>query len=193
MENALAQIISREITVTILDFRELNDPEKDLFRLARTARDRTQAPYSHYLVGCAVEDIYGNIATGCNVENVNLSGTIHAEENALGNLIGNKGTVPLNKIVTIGSLRDVDINFLPRYTHLSPFAEIFNFCPACGKCLQTIVENCFDPADGKFNPNVLLYGYLEDTGMVYRTTIGDALPMPFLPQYLGVDYSKYKK
>lgn len=58
--------------------------EKDkLIRLARKARENAYAPYSNYTVGAAVLTAGGNYYSSCNVENVALTTTTHAEGNAL--------------------------------------------------------------------------------------------------------------
>jgi cytidine deaminase len=188
----MGKIITKQISANLLSFDELAPGVIALFYHAFDARLNAQAPYSNYLVGCAVRDIHGNVAAGCNVENCNWSETIHAEGNAISSLISQHGPTPLDTVVTVGGSENLDIVFPPTRTELSPIVEISNLCPACGKCLQTIAENCFD-STGSYNPDVTLYGYLEDSGAFYRTTIGDAFPMPFPPQYLGIDYSKYRK
>ena len=43
---------------------------------------------------------------------------------------------------------------------------------------------------GKYDTGVELWGYNKGDAF-YQITIGDALPIPFPPQYLGVNLSEY--
>ena len=55
----------------------------DLLAAALQARLNAHAPYSHFLVGAAIEDAHGRIHTGCNVENATYGLTICAERVAV--------------------------------------------------------------------------------------------------------------
>ncbi|MFB6227678.1 MAG: cytidine deaminase [Halobacteriales archaeon] len=56
---------------------------EDIVKKARSARESAYAPYSNYRVGAAIETKDGGVFTGANVEFVNFSNTLHAEEAAL--------------------------------------------------------------------------------------------------------------
>ena len=50
----------------------------DLVEAARTAADGAYAPYSEYPVGAALETADGTVFSGCNVEAITFSNTMHA-------------------------------------------------------------------------------------------------------------------
>ena len=54
-----------------------------LIEAALAVRANAIAPYSHFQVGAAIEDIDGRIHTGCNVENATYGLTLCAERVAV--------------------------------------------------------------------------------------------------------------
>ena len=182
--------ITKTIGITIYTFQELPEAVKELFKLAAAVRNNAQAPYSNYHVGCAIVTRNGKIFSGVNVERCSWTQTSHAEQNAIDSMATSTGPVGLSAVVVIGDPANKNVSFdtppLPPKEGTG-ITQVQDVCPSCGHCLQIIVENCFK-ATGEYDPDVTLWGY--HSGEFYRTTIGEALPMPFVPQHLGVNYAK---
>ncbi len=181
--------ITKMISIDVLDYTELTPSESSLIERACAVRLNAQAPYSNYWVGCALITKDGTFTEGCNVENVNWSETVHAEENAISSTVAKLGPFSIHAMAVVGAPASDGVVWPPYGKGgLSPIQNVGDVCPSCGHCLQCIAENCFS-ADGKYDPGVVLLGYSQQTGEIYRTTIGDAFPMPFLPQRLGVNHA----
>lgn len=106
----------------MVDLREVGKLDRDsrnLIARALKVRARAHAPYSSFLVGCALEDERGKIHTGCNVETASYSGTICAERAALVKMVS-RGGKECRRIVVVTSS---DVPAFP-----------------CGFCLQMIQE-----------------------------------------------------
>ncbi len=183
--------LEKIISVEVFSYAESQAIERELIRRAVAVRLHAQAPYSNYWVGCAMVTDCNEFFTGCNVENVNWSETAHAEEVAMTSAVAKLGPFRIKMIAVVGAPACQIIIWPPPapVEGLPEIHSVSGICPSCGHCLQIIAENCFDE-NGKFDPNVILFGYRAQTGEIYRTTIGDAYPMPFLPQHLGVNYTK---
>lgn len=94
-----------------------------LLEAALESRLRAHAPYSHFLVGAAVEDESGRIHTGCNVENATYGLTICAERLAI------------FKAVSEGARK---------FRRIAVAADTATPTPPCGACRQIIWEFCGD-------------------------------------------------
>ncbi len=96
---------------------------EQLVAAAKEVRERAHAPFSHFKVGCAIEDEHGNIHTGCNVENATYGLTICAERVAIFKAIseGARG------FKTVAVVADTDV-----------------LTPPCGACRQILWEFCGD-------------------------------------------------
>src|SRR5437588_12723778 len=93
--------------------------EEKLTRAALEARQNAVAPYSHFLVGAAVETDSGEIFTGCNVENATYGLTVCAER------------VALWKALSEGHRRFVKVAVV---------AQSSEPTPPCGACRQLLWE-----------------------------------------------------
>lgn len=136
---------------------------------AMRVRENAYAPYSNYLVGCAIYAA-NHIYSGCNVECADYDGT-HAEEAALAAMVAD-GVYNPRLIVVVGGLRD---------------AENLSMAPPCGKCRQKIYE--FASLNGN---EVALVEAADDDG--YRLVkMSKLLPRAFGPADVGADLTMYRK
>ena len=95
----------------------------ELLAAALAARQNAHAPYSHFLVGAALEDSTGRIHTGCNVENATYGLTVCAER------------VAVFKAVSEG---------VHKFTRIAVAADTETLTPPCGACRQILWEFCGD-------------------------------------------------
>lgn len=163
-------------------FSELTQKEQGLILAASLAREKAQAPYSHYKVGVAVLGSKGFAHLGCNVERCSWTQTTHAEQNAVDSMVAEHGSIKIQCVALVGAPASVSIEF-PIKESAEKIQTIEEVPVPCGHCLQIIWENCYN------DPTVPLIA-LARNGEVVRTTIGDAFPMRFGPNDLGVDYGK---
>ncbi len=101
--------------------------DTDLIARAKAARLRAHAPYSDFLVGCAVESSDGQIAVGANMENACYRLGVCAEQSALTAAQQAFGLENVRKLVVLGGPRDAG---LPSAGPVTP----------CGGCRQAIAE-----------------------------------------------------
>jgi len=91
----------------------------DLIEIARQARLRARATYSHFKVGAALETADGQVVTGCNIENATYGLTLCAER------------VAVFKAVSDGH---------ERFTRIAIVADTDEPTPPCGPCRQILWE-----------------------------------------------------
>ncbi|MFC3958132.1 cytidine deaminase [Halovivax cerinus] len=96
---------------------------EELIAEAREVQSASHVPYSEYRVGAALETTDGTVVTGCNLENVNFSNSLHAEEVAIAEAVKN-GFNEFARLAVSSSRRD----------GVTP----------CGMCRQTLAEFCDD-------------------------------------------------
>src|SRR5262245_36456555 len=95
------------------------EPTDRLLAAARTVRLHAYAPFSHFLVGAALETVDGQIITGCNVENATYGLTICAER------------VAVVKAISEG---------LRQFKRIAIVADTEAPIPPCGACRQILWE-----------------------------------------------------
>lgn len=88
---------------------------------ARQAHSAAHVPYSEYPVGAAIATTSGEVFTGCNIEIVNYSNSLHAEEVAIAEAL-KQGYREFDRIAVSSAARD----------GVTP----------CGMCRQTLAEFC---------------------------------------------------
>ncbi len=93
----------------------------ELLERARAARETAYDPYSGFAVGAAVETADGPVFAGANVETVNYSNSLHAEEVAVG-----KAAVEGHRRIVRVAVSGADADGLR----------------PCGACRQTLAEFC---------------------------------------------------
>ncbi|MGH8262759.1 MAG: cytidine deaminase [Steroidobacteraceae bacterium] len=128
----------------------MND-DKALIEAAKAVRARAHAPYSQYLVGCAVLDENARVHGGCNVENAAYPEGICAETSAIAAMVAAGGT-RIVAIAAVGGRRDLEA------------------CTPCGGCRQRISEF----ADR--STRIIL---LDDKGRPRSYTMEQLLPASF--------------
>jgi len=94
-----------------------------LLAAALAAREHAFAPYSHFRVGAALEDLEGRIHTGCNVENATYGLTVCAER------------VAVFKAISEG---------VRKFRRVAVAADTESPTPPCGACRQILWEFCGD-------------------------------------------------
>jgi cytidine deaminase len=91
----------------------------DLLAAARAARLKAHAPFSHFLVGAALETDDGQVITGCNVENATYGLTLCAER------------VAVFKAISEGHRQ---------FVRVAVVADTKEPTPPCGACRQILWE-----------------------------------------------------
>jgi cytidine deaminase len=134
--------------------------DEQLLDLARAAAAKAYAPYSNFHVGCAVESVDGEVATGANMENACYRLGLCAEQSAL---TAAQHAFGLDKIARIAVVGGTDATV----------------CTPCGGCRQAILE----AAQLSGRDVEILCGSGDGSG-VERHSIGELIPFGFGPANL---------
>lgn len=147
------------------NINELPDIDKILFDKAKEARKQAYAPYSKFLVGCAILLENEQIVTGNNQENAAYPSGLCAERTAIYWTSANFPDVKIIKLFVVGG---------------SEFKnESKNVIPPCGACRQSILEY-----ESKQSSEIEIY-FASLSGEVCKTnSIKDLLPFSFDKNYL---------
>lgn len=108
-------------TEELFPTERLDKKVRRLVRFAVQARKRAYAPYIKFRVGCALIDNEGRLHSGCNVQNVNMSAGLCAEQVAIAKMVSRGG----REIETLVVASQSEIPAMP-----------------CGVCRQTMAEFC---------------------------------------------------
>ncbi len=103
-----------------------------LVEAALSARENAHAPYSHFLVGAALEAEDGRVFTGCNVENATYGLSVCAER------------VAVLKAISEGARK---------FRRVAVSADTDVLTPPCGACRQILWEFCGDVEVTLCNPH----------------------------------------
>ena len=126
-------------------------PPLELIKLARAARKNAYAPYSNFLVGCALCDGNGQTAIGCNVENAAFGSTICAEATALSPAVV-AGFGRPRQIAIVSSTQATPCgNCRQLIAELAPDAEIYLAFPEGDQystyTIETLLPDAFNSLD----------------------------------------------
>lgn len=154
--------MEKQITINfelIPNYAQLSDIEKTLFDKAKIAREQAYAPYSNFLVGCAILLENGEIIVGSNQENAAYPSGLCAERTTIFWTSANYPDVKIKKMLVIGA---------PKNAASSPAI------PPCGACRQSILEY-----EAKQKEAIEIY-FASPSGEVVKTkSIRDLLPFSF--------------
>jgi cytidine deaminase len=135
--------------------------DEELVGLARQAAAKAYAPYSKYLVGCAIESIDGEVVTGGNMENACYRLGLCAEQSALTSAQHRFGLDKVSRIAVVGGTDET-------------------VCTPCGGCRQAILE-----AAQLGGRNIEILCASGDGSAVERHGISELLPNGFGPANLA--------
>lgn len=144
---------------------ELSNIERTLFERAKLARKNAYAPYSQFLVGCAVLLENGDIYSGNNQENAAFPSGLCAERTTLFWVAANFPKEKIKKIFVVGGPKE--------------FSEKNPPIPPCGACRQSLLE-----FETKQNENIDLYFSSMNEEVIKVQSIKDLLPFSFDATFL---------
>ncbi|MFL6786727.1 MAG: cytidine deaminase [Sphingomicrobium sp.] len=135
--------------------------DEQLLGLARAAAAKAYAPYSNFLVGCAIESVDGDVATGANMENACYRLGLCAEQSALTAAQHQFGLDKIARVAVVGGSSEM-------------------ICTPCGGCRQAILE-----AAQLGGRDVEILCGNGDGSAIERHTISKLIPFGFGPANLS--------
>ena len=145
--------------------KELNDIEKKLFDLAKSSRLKAYAPYSKFLVGCAILLENGEIISGNNQENAAYPSGLCAERTAIFYASSEFPDVKIKKLFVIGASSENLQKVVPT--------------PPCGACRQAIMEY-----ESKQKENIEIFFANMQDEVCKINSVSSLLPFTFDASFL---------
>lgn len=143
---------------------QLNALEKKLFAAASAARLQAYAPYSHFLVGCAILLDNGEIISGNNQENAAYPSGLCAERTTIFWTSANYPDAKIKTIFVVGAPENGETKFPT---------------PPCGACRQSILEY-----ESQQQESIEIY-FASTSGTICKTfSVKDLLPFSFDRSFL---------
>lgn len=136
-------------SIDVLPVSRLETSDQELVKLALDVRRRAYAPYSKFLVGCALRDELGGVHIGCNVENASYSAAICAERVALTAMVSS-GQRVCKRVALVTSCDEP--------------------CFPCGVCRQMLQE---------LAPDAVIIAVDQSGTVYSQTTTRELLPSAF--------------
>ncbi len=160
--------MTKELTITYTHYssiEELTELEQRLYHAAVSARENAYAPYSEFLVGCALLLENGEIIVGNNQENAAYPSGLCAERTAIYWTSANFPNEKILKLFVIGSPKNP--------------SKTAALAPPCGACRQSILEY-----ESKQESAIEIY-FASNSGEVCKTSsIRELLPFSFDRSFL---------
>lgn len=152
------------ISYKVIEANDLDETEKKLFDAAKKVREDAYAPYSNFLVGCALLLESGEIIKGSNQENAAYPSGLCAERTTIYWASANYPNAKIKKLFVLGAPRDV-IEYPPT--------------PPCGACRQSMLEY-----EAKQEEKIEIY-IASLGGAIYKVdSIRSLLPFSFDQSFL---------
>lgn len=159
--------MQREINISydaIESYDALDATEKQLFDAAMKIREKAYAPYSEFLVGCAILLDNGEIYSGSNQENAAYPSGLCAERSTIFWIGSNFPDVKIKKLFVIGAPKAAK-DSVP--------------IPPCGACRQSILEY-----EAKQEEPIEIY-FASLKGEIFKTkSVRHLLPFSFDASFL---------
>lgn len=146
------------------DYNELEPAIRQLYDAAAEAREKAYAPYSKFLVGCALLLDNGEIITGSNQENAAYPSGLCAERTTIFWTSANYPDAQIKKMFVIGGPEN---------------GEQSVATPPCGACRQSVLEY----ENRQPEPIELYFAAIK--GKIFKTaSVRDLLPFSFDSSFL---------